>query len=291
MLRYPGDPLGAPEEIYNCRCTMATVEPPEILQGEEPRMTYQEWVKAKEGQAATKGKYTEKVLDNDGEGGIIKEGKPLDSSANNYPVKLPDSKQHVKLAEGQKNNEPQLTANNHTVSSGTSSWDSESKIKLIRAEKINNGNNYETAYIYDDTGNLKFKVKGTKGEVSFTKKQHKEMKNCVITHNHPLNSSFSSDDIYTLKTSGASEIRASTRYGTYVLRPPLEWSDELVTLKDFDKIYNQYVDNYILQYKDKAAQEGKHLLTYLQKAEEDATKAFAESYGMYFEFEKYTKEN
>lgn len=49
-LRYPGDPQGAAEEVYNCRCTMATVEPPEILRGEEPRMTYQEWVQTKEGQ-------------------------------------------------------------------------------------------------------------------------------------------------------------------------------------------------------------------------------------------------
>lgn len=27
---------------------MATVEPPEILQGEQPRMTYQEWYKGKD---------------------------------------------------------------------------------------------------------------------------------------------------------------------------------------------------------------------------------------------------
>ena len=47
-LRYPGDPQGAAEEVYNCRCTMVTVEPPEILRGEEPRMTYQEWYKGKE---------------------------------------------------------------------------------------------------------------------------------------------------------------------------------------------------------------------------------------------------
>lgn len=80
---------------------MATVEPPEILQGEEPRMTYQEWVKTKEGQEATKGKYAEKVLDNGGEGGIIEVGKSLSASAKNYPVRLPDSRQHVKLAEGQ----------------------------------------------------------------------------------------------------------------------------------------------------------------------------------------------
>lgn len=47
-LRYPGDPQGAAEEVYNCRCTMVTVEPPEILRGEEPRRTYQEWYKSKE---------------------------------------------------------------------------------------------------------------------------------------------------------------------------------------------------------------------------------------------------
>ena len=50
-MRYPGDVQnGTPEELYNCRCTMVTVEPPEILRGEQPQMTYQEWVQTKEGQ-------------------------------------------------------------------------------------------------------------------------------------------------------------------------------------------------------------------------------------------------
>ena len=46
-----------------------------------------------------------KVLDKSGKGGIIKAeisiGKSLSASAKNYPVRLPDSKQRVKLAEGQ----------------------------------------------------------------------------------------------------------------------------------------------------------------------------------------------
>lgn len=47
---YPGDfQNGTPEELYNCRCTMATVEPPEILRGEEPRKTYDEWIAEKGG--------------------------------------------------------------------------------------------------------------------------------------------------------------------------------------------------------------------------------------------------
>ena len=59
-MRYPGDfKNGSPEELYNCRCTMGTVEPPEILQGEDPRMTYQEWYNSKEKINAQKYKYTQ----------------------------------------------------------------------------------------------------------------------------------------------------------------------------------------------------------------------------------------
>lgn len=52
-MRYPGDVAnGTASEVYNCRCTMCTVEPPEIMQGEDERMTYSEWVQTKEGQEA-----------------------------------------------------------------------------------------------------------------------------------------------------------------------------------------------------------------------------------------------
>lgn len=79
-MRYPGDVQnGTAAEIYNCRCTMCTVEPPEIMQGEEPRMTYSEWVKTKEGQEATGGRYAPKTLDNGGESGKIEE-KPHEYS-------------------------------------------------------------------------------------------------------------------------------------------------------------------------------------------------------------------
>ena len=103
-MRYPGDVQnGTPEELYNCRCTMVTVEPPEILQGEEPRMTYQEWVQTKEGQetlekaridrnkkAAKRRKAKKKQQNNahnglksGGNGGIIKSNKtPLSSFVN-----------------------------------------------------------------------------------------------------------------------------------------------------------------------------------------------------------------
>lgn len=81
-MRYPGDVQnGTPEELYNCRCTMVTVEPPEILRGEEPQKTYDEWIAEKGGEefekyqkAKEKAKLTVKA-----ESDIIKE-KPHEFS-------------------------------------------------------------------------------------------------------------------------------------------------------------------------------------------------------------------
>ena len=71
-MRYPGDVAnGTAAEVYNCRCTMCTVEPPEIMQGEDERMTYSEWLQTKEGQEATGGKYVENLLHSGEESDII----------------------------------------------------------------------------------------------------------------------------------------------------------------------------------------------------------------------------
>lgn len=47
-MRYPGDVQnGTPEEIYNCRCTMVTVEPDYILKGGEKPKNFEKWVEDK----------------------------------------------------------------------------------------------------------------------------------------------------------------------------------------------------------------------------------------------------
>ena len=53
-LMYPGDPSGAPEMVYNCRCTMiakvkgvSSSATRRSMDGVVPNMTYQEWLKSK----------------------------------------------------------------------------------------------------------------------------------------------------------------------------------------------------------------------------------------------------
>lgn len=47
-LMYPGDPEGDPSEVYNCRCTMVPFYP-DFESAADKRITYQEWVKGKDG--------------------------------------------------------------------------------------------------------------------------------------------------------------------------------------------------------------------------------------------------
>ena len=44
-LRYPGDPNGAPAEVYNCRCTMRAILPAMIKAGDADRKLYKDWLK------------------------------------------------------------------------------------------------------------------------------------------------------------------------------------------------------------------------------------------------------
>lgn len=217
-----------------------------------------------------------KSVDNSGESGIIKERKNFERV-----IKKSETKQRDETFELNSHDNKQY------IKIGSENLSSEKRKKILQDEQINNGNKYETALIYDSNGDLMFKVKGDRGQVQFNKKQISQLKSCIISHNHPTNSCLSSHDIFILKNTKASEIRASTKFGTYVINPPVKWDVRISTFEKFNEAYDRYIDKYINDYKDIAAQEGKPLLYYLQKAEEEGTIAFVKKYGFKFRKEEY----
>lgn len=161
----------------------------------------------------------------------------------------------------------------------------EAKTKLQRSERILVGNNYETAMVFDTDGNVVFKKKGARDEVSFTASEIKQMKGRVVTHNHPNGSGFSADDIAMLRRSKAAELRACTRGGTYVIRPPQKWPDSLTTRADIDAELDRIFDDLGNKYRDIAAQEGSSIIRYLPIIEEETMQVFGQKYGFYTAFE------
>jgi hypothetical protein len=85
-------------------------------------------------------------------------------------------------------------------------------------EKIRYEKKYEIAGVFDSqTGKNLLVKKGKAESVEFTSEEARLMKNNILTHNHPLDYSFSQSDLRTIVYSGAKEIRAVTSQHTYSL--------------------------------------------------------------------------
>lgn len=168
---------------------------------------------------------------------------------------------------------------------GSDLFSPEAKKRMYQNERIISGNNYETAILYDKSGNTIFKQKGSHNEVNFTKKQIKQMRGGIITHNHPNDEGFSADDINLLRVTGVTEVRACTRRGTYVIQRGENWSEELYDKDTIEKQLNQSIDAAYSKYQDIAAQNGKSFAYYISEAEEEAMQNFAEKNNLAFRWE------
>lgn len=168
---------------------------------------------------------------------------------------------------------------------GSDLFSPEAKKRMYQNERIISGNNYETAILYDKSGNTLFKQKGSHNEVNFTKKQIKQMRGGIITHNHPNDEGFSADDINLLRVTGVSEVRACTRRGTYVIQRGENWPEELYDKDTIEKQLNQSIDAAYSKYQDIAAQNGKSFAYYISEAEEEAMQNFAEKNNLAFRWE------
>lgn len=106
-LEYPGDPSAPGYLVYNCRCTVVSVD--KFHDPNAPRaskmgdLSYEEWKAGKEVKATNKwGTYignAQNSVDYSLENGIINIGRSLGAKAKNYDVKLPN-REIVHLTEG-----------------------------------------------------------------------------------------------------------------------------------------------------------------------------------------------
>lgn len=127
-----------------------------------------------------------------------------------------------------------------TLEETTDKWSKEAKKELLLDEHALSVRKKEIAVIYDSDGKFLFQKRGSASEITFNWSEWKRLKGSIISHNHPSGSSFSRQDILTLFKSKAVEIRVATESGTYYMRAPQKWPEEINTsekiAKEIEKI-------------------------------------------------------
>lgn len=104
---------------------------------------------------------------------------------------------------------------------------------------------YETAVIFDKGKAINCQI-GNEDTVKFTGYQLKQMKGRDITHNHPLSTAPSPEDLYLLVDHKAKSFRTCGKNGTYVL----EYNEQIENLPDF-KTFSDSYDEIIYELRNK----------------------------------------
>lgn len=173
------------------------------------------------------------------------------------------------------------------LSETTDKWSQEAKDELLADEEVLSRRKKETAVIYGPEGEYLFQKRGSENEIQFTREQSKRLAGSVISHNHPLGTSLSGQDICTLLLGKAVEVRAATVSGVYYMRAPRQWPAEINTV---DKILaaRRAIDDEVKRECQELYKAGE-----LTKAErhlrrvDETNRRFAERYGLDYGKEKY----
>lgn len=155
-------------------------------------------------------------------------------------------------------------------------------IQLVESELSQR--NFETAVCFDENGKAIFAQLGNEDSIRFTKIQQKRMKGKILTHNHPLGTPPSPEDLYVLKENRLKEFRTCGRNGTYVLRYSKE-VEELPELSVLGDKYNIILDRLRPEYISKV-EHGFDDRTALILLGEEIWKELGEEYGVILEYEK-----
>ena len=95
-------------------------------------------------------------------------------------------------------------------------WNKFTHANIRAAEQSIRANTYETAFVFDSSGNLIESAKGDAHSVGLGAIPE----NSIVTHNHPSGVTFSKQDILTATKSNLVEIRAVGTKRTYSMKRP-----------------------------------------------------------------------
>lgn len=95
-------------------------------------------------------------------------------------------------------------------------WNRFTNPNVLAAEQSIRANTYETAFVFNASGNLISSAKGQAHSVGLGAIPE----NSIVTHNHPSGRSFSRQDILTTTSDNLSEIRAVGTKRTYSMKRP-----------------------------------------------------------------------
>ncbi len=121
----------------------------------------------------------------------------------------------------------------------TIQWSNSAITKRYQDERIISKSRNERAIIYNPDGSLNFIKHGDEHSVEFSSQEVLSMRECILTHNHPHSTTFSYDDINTLRHAQLAEIRAVGRDGVFVMKQPKSWPNDFNTWKKIKKAYEQ----------------------------------------------------
>jgi hypothetical protein len=116
---------------------------------------------------------------------------------------------------------------------GSRNWSAEAKRRMAADERsiLNMGGNKERAFVYNSKGERIMDVEGLDNAVEYTDQQLAAMRGMIHTHNHPSGRSFSLPDLYFMEETRIAEARATTDFGTYVMRYPPKWPAKWKTMQ------------------------------------------------------------
>lgn len=160
--------------------------------------------------------------------------------------------------------------------------DHEDVIMLVQAEEYKTQLlAYEVANVFNTKGDLLLTKGGVYDSVSFDKEELKLLDDAIVTHNHPMGTTLSPQDIYMAVEHNIQEVRAVTDKYVYSLRRNGNLK-RMPSYDDFDREYMKLINGYMLSYKIKYPDYKNDLGKYQRVIQENAMKYITDKYGLYY---------